>query len=88
MIYIMASQLSAGLHIAMKDVPKGGFSFNNGIVIGLPVLLGNIISFLPAGILEQAPAMLRPVLGNGFVAGVFGVLFLEHIIFSKEKAET
>jgi xanthine/uracil permease len=81
MVYIMASQVSAGLHIAMRDVPKGGFSFNNGIIIGLPVLLGNIISFLPAEVMEHSPAMLQPVLGNGFVAGVFSVLFLEHLIF-------
>jgi xanthine/uracil permease len=83
MVYIMASQLSAGLHIAMRDVPKGGFSFDSGIIIGLPVLLGNIISFLPAEVMKHSPVMLQPVLGNGFVAGVFSVLFLEHIIFKK-----
>jgi xanthine/uracil permease len=83
MVYIMASQLSAGLQIAMRDVPKGGFSFDSGIIIGLPVLLGNIISFLPAEVMEHSPVMLQPVLGNGFVAGVFSVLFLEHFIFRK-----
>jgi xanthine/uracil permease len=81
MVYIMASQLSAGLQIAMRDVPKGGFSFDSGIIIGLPVLLGNIISFLPAEVMKHSPVMLQPVLGNGFVAGVFSVLFLEHIVY-------
>ncbi len=83
MVYIMASQASAGLHLAFKDLPKEGFSFNGGITLGLPVLLGNIISFLPDGILESAPVLIRPVLGNGFVVGVFSVLFLEHIVYKK-----
>ena len=83
MVYIMASQVSAGLHIAFKDAPKEGFTYNSGVIIGLPVLLGNIISFLPEGILESAPVLIRPILGNGFVAGVFSVLLLEHIVFKK-----
>jgi xanthine/uracil permease len=83
MVYIMASQVSAGLQIAIQDCSEGGFSFENGIVIGMPVLLGNIIAFLPTQVLEGIPLMLRPILGNGFVAGIFGALFLEHIIFRK-----
>ncbi|MBN2319439.1 MAG: hypothetical protein JXR49_10200 [Acidobacteria bacterium] len=47
------------------------------------MLLRNIISFMPAEVLQNAPDMFQSVLGNGFVAGVFSVLFLEHIIFKK-----
>ncbi|MBN2317484.1 MAG: purine/pyrimidine permease [Acidobacteria bacterium] len=83
MVYIMASQVSAGLQFAFQDVRNGEFSFDSGIIIGLPVLLGNIISFLPEEVLERAPDMFQPVLGNGFVAGVFAVLFLEHIVYKK-----
>jgi xanthine/uracil permease len=83
MVYIMASQISAGLQFAVRDVRNGEFSFDSGIIIGLPVLLGNIISFLPAEVLEKAPDTFQPVLGNGFVAGVFSVLFLEHIVYKK-----
>jgi len=83
MVYVMASQIAAGLQFAMRDVRNGEFTFNSGIVIGLPVLLGNLIAFLPAEVLERAPDVFRPVLGNGFVAGVFSVLFLEHIIYRK-----
>ena len=83
MVYIMASQIAAGLQFAVREARNGEFSFDSGIIIGLPVLLGNIISFLPAEVLEKAPDMFRPVLGNGFVAGVFSALFLEHIIYKK-----
>ncbi|MEJ2108416.1 MAG: solute carrier family 23 protein [Acidobacteriota bacterium] len=82
MVYVMASQFAAGLSIAVKGEPEGEFSFQSGIIIGLPVLLGNLIAFLPSDILEEAPALLQPLLGNGFVAGIVCVLFLEHVIFS------
>jgi len=81
MVYIMASQVSAGLQIAIQDLREGGFSFESGIVIGMPVLLGNIVAFLPAQILDSIPLMLRPVMGNGFVVGVVGAIFLEHLVF-------
>lgn len=81
MVYIMASQASAGLQIAIRDCKDSGFSFENGIVVGMPVLLGNVIAFLPAEVLESIPLMLRPILGNGFVAGVVSALFLEHLVF-------
>lgn len=84
MVYIMASQVSAGLQIAIQDLREGVFSFESGIVIGMPVLLGNVIAFLPAQILDGIPLMLRPVLGNGFVAGVVGAMFLEHLVFKKQ----
>jgi xanthine/uracil permease len=81
MLYIMASQIAAGLQIALQDCIKTGFSFKSGIIMGMPVLLGNIVAFLPAQVLDSIPSTLQPVLGNGFVAGVIAVLFLEHIVF-------
>jgi len=83
MVYIMASQVSAGLQIALQDSRESGFSLESGIVIGMPVLLGNIVAFLPSQILDSIPLVLRPVLGNGFVAGVVGAMFLEHLVFKK-----
>ena len=86
MVYIMASQVSAGLQIALQDLREGGFSFESGIVIGMPVLLGNIVAFLPAQVLDSVPMMLQPILGNGFVSGVVGAMFLEHLIFRNHSS--
>jgi len=83
MVYIMTSQVSAGLQIAIQDLRASDFSFESGVVIGMPVLLGNIVAFLPAQVLDGIPLMLRPILGNGFVAGVVAAMFLEHLIFKK-----
>jgi xanthine/uracil permease len=81
MIYIMASQVSAGLSIFVQDCRQAAISFKSGIIIGMPILLGNLIAFLPAQALERIPLVLHPVLGNGFVVGVISALFLEHIVF-------
>jgi xanthine/uracil permease len=59
------------------------FQFTSGLIIGLPILLGTIIAFLPADIMNTFPIVLKPILGNGFVVGVATALILEHVIFRK-----
>ena len=82
LLYIMCSQIAAGLIMALDS--KEGFSFESGLVMGLPLMLSIIISFLPNSIVNIFPVILRPILGNGFVVGVLAVLIMEHLIF-KEK---
>jgi xanthine/uracil permease len=82
LLYIMCSQLAAGLIMATDT--EGGFNFESGLVIGLPLMLSIIISFLPDSIVSTFPVILRPILGNGFVVGVLAVLIMEHLIF-REK---
>ncbi|MHB0956876.1 MAG: uracil-xanthine permease family protein [Pirellulaceae bacterium] len=77
MLYILTSQIAAGLLVANQD---RGFQFEDGLVIGLPVLLGTVISFLPADVLTTFPVVLRPVLGNGFVIGTVGAFLLDRTI--------
>ncbi|OAT79287.1 uracil-xanthine permease family protein [Desulfotomaculum copahuensis] len=79
LIYIMCSQIAAGLQTAFNSMP--GFKFEYGLVMGLPMMLSIIISFLPGDVLSMFPALLRPVIGNGFVVGVLSVFFMEHIIY-------
>lgn len=83
MIYILASQVSAALDVLLQECQEEGISFESGIIIGMPIMLGNVIAFLPTQVLESVPVMLRPVLGNGFVVGVVSALFLEHLVFKK-----
>lgn len=82
LIYVMCSQIAAGLLVAFGS--SEGFNFDSGLIMGLPLLLGIIISFLPADVIGTFPVSLRPVIGNGFVAGVLAVLVLEHIIYRKK----
>jgi xanthine/uracil permease len=83
LLYIMSSQVSAGLLVAFNKA--GGFQFDDGLIIGLPLMLGTMISYLPQKIVATFPEIVRPLVGNGFVVGVLVVLILEHIIFRSQK---
>lgn len=81
MIYILSSQIAAGLILIFESIRE--FKFKDGLIIGLPLMLGTIIAFMPPEILKTFPSVLRPVLGNGFVVGVTAALVMEHLIFKK-----
>ncbi len=80
MLYILTSQIAAGLSVANQSTE---FQFEDGLVIGLPVLLGTVISFLPNDVLATFPVVLRPILGNGFVVGTVGAFILDRGIFRR-----
>jgi len=79
LLHILVAQVAAGLQAACSD--PGGYLFHHGLIIGLPLLLGTLVSFLPPTFLADVPDVLRPVLGNGFVVGVIAALFMEHILY-------
>jgi xanthine/uracil permease len=77
-LYIMCSQLAAGLSmIRIKDV-------NSGLSVGFPLLLSIVVTFLPEAVISNFPSILRPVIGNGFVLGVLITILMEHVIL-REK---
>ncbi|OPY83141.1 MAG: putative purine permease YwdJ [Syntrophorhabdus sp. PtaU1.Bin153] len=80
LVYILSYQVAAGLIVAFK--PGEVFELRDGLVVGLPALLGTVVAFLPAPVLSSFPPVLRPIIGNGFVIGVLATLILEHGIFS------
>ena len=84
LLYIMCSQIAAGLIMALNT--EGGFTFESGLVMGLPLMLSIIISFMPSGVVNTFPAAIRPILGNGFVDGVLAALIMEHVVFRKTAA--
>lgn len=81
LLYLMASQLASGL--ITLSARKGVTDFTGGMIVGLPMMLGLIISFSPAGTFDVFPDLLRPVIGNGFVMGTIAVLVLEHGVFRR-----
>ena len=84
MFYLMVTQLASGFHLMQKQ--KAVIDFESAIVIGFPIMLAVLISFLPATVVEAIPSILRPILTNGFVMGVIMVLICEHFIFRKKNA--
>ncbi|MFZ0241636.1 MAG: solute carrier family 23 protein [Desulfobacterales bacterium] len=78
LLYIMSSQLAAGLMVAFGS---GGFSFRDGLIISVPAMISIIVSYLPDTVKAALPPVLMPIVGNGFVMGVLAVLILEHIVY-------
>lgn len=77
-LYIMCSQIAAGLVTAFSGE---SFRFEDGLTIGLALMLGLIVTFLPETTIAALPRLLRPILGNGFVVGTTAVLLMEHVVF-------
>lgn len=79
LIYVMTAQMAAAFLLALE---KQAFqTLDHGLVVGLPIIIGTVVAFLPAAVTSQLPLVIRPLLGNGFVMGVLTVLFLEHVVF-------
>lgn len=83
LLYLMAAQVAATFQ--MSGTMSAAKDFNGALTIGLPIMLALVVSFLPAEVSEALPAVLRPIVGNGFVMGVIVVLVMEHVIFRKRR---
>ncbi|MGV8074628.1 MAG: uracil-xanthine permease family protein [Syntrophobacteraceae bacterium] len=78
----MGAQVGAGFARIAAD----GLTVRDYFVVGLPLLLGTMVGFLPEPFTNSMPAALRIFLGNGLIVGIFLVLVLEHIILRKKKS--
>jgi len=77
--YVMAAQIAAGLMLGQESGAVG--TFDGGLIVGIPLLLGTLVAFLPQEVAAGFPAMVRPLITNGFVVGIVTVLALEHIVY-------
>jgi len=82
MLYLMMTQLASALQ--MMSQKEAIPNFESCMVIAVPIMISLVIVFMPANVVEAMPAMLRPLLGNGFVVGVIAVLFMEHVLYRKK----
>jgi len=80
-LFILCLLISAGFSVMLRS--EEVFSFDDGLIIGFPVLIGTFISFLPPDVYNALPKMLRPILGNGFLMGILIAFVMEHIIYRK-----
>jgi xanthine/uracil permease len=86
MLYLMAGQLAGSLAVLMTD--PGVAEFSGGLTVGLPLMVGLVVSFAPAAAFAGFPELIRPLVANGFVMGLVTAVILEHMIFKKSKALT
>ncbi len=81
LLYVLCAQVATGLLVVYQQSAE--VRYEHGLSIGLAVLVGTSVAFLPAEAINTLPQLLRPMLGNGFVVGVLLCLMLEHLVFPK-----
>ncbi|GLI46965.1 uracil-xanthine permease family protein [Methanoculleus bourgensis] len=81
--YVMAAQIAAGLMLGQES--SAVRTFDEGLIIGVPLLLGTVVAFLPTAVAAGFPATLRPLIANGFVVGIVAVLVLEHLVYRRRS---
>ena len=83
LLYLMATQVAAGLHLI--EGTSAVRSFKDGLVLAIPIMFTLILSFAPQSALATIPSLLRPIVGNGLVMGIIIILLLEHIFLKDKK---
>lgn len=77
----MGGQIGVGINI----IASRKMETRDYFVVGIPLLVGTMVGFIPAGLMNSVPASLRVFLGNGLIMGIFMVLFLEHVLLKKSN---
>lgn len=75
----MGAQVGAALSVIASD----GVGARDYFVVGLPLMIGTLVGFLPDVFLSSVPSSLRVFLGNGLIVGIFLALLLEHVLLRK-----
>ncbi len=75
LLFLMGTQLAASFEILQST--QSARTFSDGLTMGLPLMVAMLFQLMPKGI---APAVVEPLLGNGFAMGVITVIVMEHIL--------
>lgn len=77
----MGIQIGAALSI----IAGKGITQRSYYVVGLPVLAGTLIAYLPQDVVNTVPPVFRVFLGNGLTLGILLVLLLEHVLMREKR---
>lgn len=83
LLYVLCAQVATGLLVIYEQ--SAGVRYEHGLSVGLALLVGTSVAYLPSEVVNTLPAMLRPMFGNGFVMGVLLCIMLEHLVFPSGK---
>lgn len=81
LLYLMATQVAAGLHLMQSS--SSASSFNDSLILAIPIMFTAILSFVPSDVMAVIPPIIRPIVGNSFVMGIIIVIALEHLVLKK-----
>jgi xanthine/uracil permease len=75
--------LGAQVGVGITTVAAQGLTSRDYFVVGLPLLLGTLVGFLPLSLMAQFPGPLQVFMGNGLIVGIVLVLLLEHLLLRR-----
>lgn len=80
LLFLMGTQLAAGLE--MIHSTRSVQSFSDALTIGLPLMMAMLFQLMPT---DVVPAVIQPLVGNGFAMGVITVILMEHVVNRAKK---
>jgi uracil permease len=78
--------LGGQIGIGISTIASKPLSSRDYFVVGVPLLLGTLVSFLPQTLFDSLPGSLQIFVANSLITGIFLVLVLEHLLLRKQKA--
>jgi xanthine/uracil permease len=67
----------------VKDYTKLTFDNRDSFILGLSIMVGVGVMFLPATAVNALPKWLSYIVGNGLISGMLTCILLEHVLLSK-----
>jgi uracil permease len=81
----LCTALGIQIGAALEIVTASGIEQRSYYIVGLPVVLGTLIGFLPQDLVNQLPQAFRVFLGNGLTFGILMVLLMEHVVMRNAR---
>ena len=70
---------------ALREFNKVEFTSRENLVVGLSVIIGTGIMFLPADTFASLPPSASCILSNGLIGGMIAAFLLEHVVMPAKK---
>jgi len=78
--------LGGQVGVGISAVASQELSSRDYFVVGLPVIVGTLVGFLPQSLFDALPGSVQIFVANSLITGIFLVLILEHLLLRKRKA--
>jgi uracil permease len=75
--------LGGQVGVGISTVASQELQSRDYFVVGLPVLLGTLVGFLPQGLVDALPGWIQLFVANSLITGITLVLVLEHVLLRK-----
>jgi xanthine/uracil permease len=79
----LSSQLLVGINVMLSG--KGTIERREYFSVGIPILMGAMISITPKPFFQLFPNVIASLVGNSLVMGILFSLLLEHVLFRQPK---